>query len=175
MTNQELLAYNKNRIINQVCVVTDDLERTMKAWVDIFKIGPWQVMINNNKTLKNLVVNGKPVVEEFEYKVACTNIGDMQIELIQPLYGPTIYQEYLDRKGPGLHHIKEKITDEEKLKATVEHYKSKGFGVMQTGYFFEDVHYYMDTEKAADVIFELGNCPPLDLPQGSYTMYPPEE
>ena len=32
--------------------------------------------------------------------------GDMQLELLQPVSGYCIYDEHLERKGEGLHHIK---------------------------------------------------------------------
>ncbi len=65
-----------------------------------------------NDTVKNLRVAGKPVEEPFEFRIAITHVGDMEIELIQPVRGPMIYEEYLQRRGAGLHHIKEKIADE---------------------------------------------------------------
>lgn len=174
MTNKELLEHNKNRVLNQFCAVTKDLDKTMKTWVELFKIGPWQVMTMNNKTLRDLKVGGKLVDEPFEYRVACSMVGDMQIELIQPVYGPPIYAEFIERRGEGLHHIKEKITDEALLQKTIADYEAQGIKVMQTGYFFEDVHYYLDTEGASDIIFELGNCPDLNLPEDMYYMYPDE-
>ena len=35
----------------------------------------------------------------------------MEIEVIQPNYGPTPYDDFLREKGPGIHHIKEVIPD----------------------------------------------------------------
>jgi hypothetical protein len=33
------------------------------------------------------------------------NIGEMQLELIQPVRGVSIYTEFLQRGGAGLHHV----------------------------------------------------------------------
>ena len=34
-----------------------------------------------------------------------THVGDMGFELLQPLEGPSIYREWLDEHGEGLHHF----------------------------------------------------------------------
>jgi methylmalonyl-CoA/ethylmalonyl-CoA epimerase len=54
-------------------------------------------------------------------------------------------------------------------------YRAKGIGVTQTGQFGADFHFYLDTERQLDFIYELGNCPVQDLPAGTFTVYPPEQ
>ena len=117
MTNKELEAYNKNRKIWQICAITDNLEATLQQWVDRLKIGPWKVRSFNNENMDWMYLEhgkrgGKKVEEPWEMRIAITMVGDFEIEVIQPVKGPTIYQDWLDRHGPGLHHIKEKIADE---------------------------------------------------------------
>ena len=34
-----------------------------------------------------------------------THVGDMGFELLQPLEGPSIYRDWLDEHGEGLHHV----------------------------------------------------------------------
>ena len=172
MTNEELREYNRNRTIYQICWVTRDLEKTMKAWVDHFKVGPWQVLTFTEETLDYLDVNGERVREPFKFLIGISWMGAMQLELIQPVYGPTIYQAYLDRHGEGFHHIKEKIS-EEATERVLEDYRRQGIRVTQTGKFKEDYHYYLDTEPALDFVLELGNCPVLNLPKDQFPVYPP--
>ena len=101
----------------------------------------------------------------------------MEIELIEPVHRPMIYQEYIDRRGEGLHHIKEKLP-EDKLPTAVADYEKRGIVVTQTGQFVADFHFYLDTEPRLDFIYELGNCPYQDLPPGhgrrSIRQKPPE-
>jgi uncharacterized HAD superfamily protein len=47
----ELRELNKRRKIHQIAWVTRDLERSMKAWVDNLKVGPWTVLTFTEKTL----------------------------------------------------------------------------------------------------------------------------
>jgi len=64
------------------------------------------------------------------------------------------------------------LTDAD-MEPVVAEYAAQGIGVTQTGQFFQDFHFYLDTEPRVDFIYELGNCPVQDLPAGSYTVYPP--
>jgi len=173
MNNDELRTLNRNRKIYQVAWVTRDLEKSMKAWVENLKVGPWRVYSFTDETVKNLHVDGKRVEESFKFLIAISWIGDMEVEIIQPVYGPTIYARFLREKGEGLHHIKEKIADAD-MGNVVSDYAQRGIGVMQTGQFVKDFHFYLDTEPKLDFIYELGNCPVQDLLPGMFSIYPPE-
>jgi methylmalonyl-CoA/ethylmalonyl-CoA epimerase len=173
MNNEELRALNQKRKIYQIAWVTRDLEKSMKAWVDNLKIGPWTVLTFTNQSLKYLKVDDKTVTEPFKFLIGISWIGDMQLELIEPVYGPTIYEAFIQKHGEGLHHIKERITDDA-IENVVQEYRDKGIGVTQTGQFETDFHYYLDTEPKVDFIYELGNCPILQLTPDKFSTYPPE-
>jgi methylmalonyl-CoA/ethylmalonyl-CoA epimerase len=173
LSNDELRALNQGRKIYQIAWVTRDLDRSLKAWVEHLRVGPWRVYSFTDETVKNLHVDGKPVSEPFKFLIGISWIGDMEVEVIQPVHGPTIYQKFLDEKGEGLHHIKEKIADGD-MAAVVKDYAGRGIGVMQTGQFFKDFHFYLETEPKVDFIYELGNCPVQDVPPDMVRTYPPE-
>jgi methylmalonyl-CoA/ethylmalonyl-CoA epimerase len=174
MSNDDLRALNKNRKIFQIAFVTRDLERSMKAWVETLGVGPWRVAAFTEETVKDFVVHGAVVGEPFKFLIAISRMGDTELEIIQPVYGPTIYSKFLDERGEGLHHIKEQITDEA-IDGVLADYRDKGIGITQTGRFFTDFHHYLDSEAKLGFVYELGNCPPLDLPPGIFTTYPPEK
>jgi hypothetical protein len=174
MTNEELREFNKHRKIYQIAWITRDLEKSMKAWVENLKIGPWAVLTFTDQSLEYLKVDGQVVTEPFKFLIAISWIGDMQLEIIQPVYGPTIYEAFLQKHGEGLHHIKEQIHDDA-VAAVLDQYRENGIDVMQTGKFDVDVHYYLRTEPKLDFIYELGNCPVLELPSDMYWIYPREQ
>jgi methylmalonyl-CoA/ethylmalonyl-CoA epimerase len=173
LSNDELRALNKDRKIYQIAWVTRDLDRSLRAWVEHLRVGPWRVYSFTDETVKNLHVGGEPVTEPFKFRIAISWIGDMEVEIIEPVYGPTIYQRFIDEKGEGLHHIKERIADED-MAAVVGDYADRGIAVTQTGQFFKDFHFYLDTEPKVDFIYELGNCPVQDVPPGMVETYPQE-
>jgi hypothetical protein len=173
MTNDQLASLNRYRKIFQIAFVTRDLERTMKAWIETLGVGPWRVAAFTEDTVRDFIVHGAPVGEPFKFLIAISWMGDTELELIQPVYGPTIYTKFLDEKGEGLHHIKERIGDEA-IDGVLADYRSKGIGVMQSGRFFADFHHYLDTESTLGFIYELGNCPWIDVPPGIFSTYPAE-
>jgi methylmalonyl-CoA/ethylmalonyl-CoA epimerase len=59
--------------------------------------------------------------------------------------------------------------------AVLQAYSDKGIGVLPTGQFDVDFHYYLNTEPKLDFFYELGNCPKLDLPSDLFWTYPPEK
>ena len=174
MTNQELKEYNASRKLVQICMITEDLYKTMENWVKILKVGPWKVMEFNNNTVDELFRDGKQIEEPFRYLIGVCFIGDMQIELIQPIEGPLIHMEFLKAKGAGIHHIKEKVP-EDQFDAILDEYAMMGFKTTQGGWYGADRHAYVDTEPALDFVLELGNCPYKHNPIGYIGMYPPEE
>lgn len=173
MTNEELAERNRTRRIFQIGFVTRDVEKSMQAWIDNLGVGPWTVLTFTEETMKNLKVDGRPVTEPFKFIIAATKVGDMQIELIQPVYGPTHLAEFLKEKGEGFHHIKEQVGDD-KLPGFLSGLKGKGIGVLQTGEFGPDRHYHLDTESKLQFIYEIGNCLPVELPAGMASSYPRE-
>lgn len=45
---------------------------------------------------------------------------------------------------------------------------------MQTGQFHTDKHAYIQVEPNLNFILELGNCPPIELREDEFDMYPAE-
>jgi methylmalonyl-CoA/ethylmalonyl-CoA epimerase len=81
-------------------------------------------------------------------------VQGVQLELMQPVKGYSIYNEYLEQSKGGFHHVK--IFFEDCQKAVTDLQK-KGFEVIQSGKIGQDEFYYMDTEKVFGVVWELGN------------------
>jgi methylmalonyl-CoA/ethylmalonyl-CoA epimerase len=173
MSNDELRQFNANRRIQQIAVVTRDLYRTMKEWVDTLGVGPWIVFTFTEDTVKGFEVNEKAVEGGFKFLVAIAHCGDIDFEIIQPVYGMNSYERFLRERGEGIHHVKEQIAAD-RIDDVIADYAAKGVGVLQHGNFDIDYHYNMDTEKSVRFIFELGNCPKLDISQIPHEIYPPE-
>ena len=82
---------------------------------------------------------------------------ETQVELIQSLQGPSIYTEFLDAKGPGLHHVAFAVPD---FPAAVAHMRAAGLesildGTMSTGMRVDFAYFDCDAQGAS-VIELLG-------------------
>jgi methylmalonyl-CoA/ethylmalonyl-CoA epimerase len=62
-------------------------------------------------------------VESQGVDVAMVGSGDTRIELLQPVSGNSTVQRFLDRHGPGLHHIAYRVAD---LDGTLERLAAAG-------------------------------------------------
>lgn len=105
-------------------------------------------------------VNGKPA----QYKILAftANLGQLEIEICQPLEGELILKNFLEEKGEGVHHIGIYVDNFDKQ---VSEWKKKGFHVLQQSrlpppYPKEGGYAFLDTEKLLGVILELANPPP---------------
>ena len=75
----------------------------MEQYTKLLGWGPWNVYRHEPPRLHDTVVRGEQV--DYTMLGAETHVGDMGFELLQPLEGPSIYREWLDEHGEGLHHV----------------------------------------------------------------------
>ncbi len=87
----------------QISVIVRDLKLSMQRYVDIAGIGPWAVYEFGPPEVSNIRLRGKPV--SFNALIAIAWTGESMWELIQPVDGESIYQEFLDQSGDGMHHV----------------------------------------------------------------------
>jgi len=86
----------------QIGVIVEKLEPYVKHYEEL-GIGPWTYLEFNKDNMKNPKVRGKPV--EFGMRVAMCDSYAIQLELIEPHDDKSIYWEFLQKHGPGLHHV----------------------------------------------------------------------
>lgn len=154
--------------IKQICVLVDDVEKYMQQYWELFRIGPWDVRHFTNESVRDFKLGGKAFTGEFDFICAVTWIGDIEFEIIQPVKGPTIYQDSLNRHGNALHHFKIVLPDDDELAAYVAELEAKGLKVTQTGWIDNDVHYYLDSEERLGMVVEMGNGGAIGAPDSVY-------
>lgn len=143
----------KERQIIQIGIVVKDLDKAVKQYYEILGAGPWDIYEYGPPEMKEVTYRGNPA--EWSALIGFAWVGDRQLELIQPLKGPNIYYEHLEKKGEGLHHIKERVDDCQKV---IEEYRQKGVSVIQSGQFGGGEFYYFDTEPALGILYEISKA-----------------
>ena len=78
--------------------------------------------------------------------------GNMQIELMQPLSGYGIHVEFLERHGPGTHHLGTLVDD---LDASIAAAARDGLAPVMAGQFGKVRLAYIDTFEALGLYIEL--------------------
>ena len=149
-------------IISQICVVVRDIDAAMKTYTQTCGWGPWKVFEYGPPLLHDTQLRGEPV--EFRMIGAETSVNGLGFELIQPVSGPNIYQEFLDTHGEGVQHIacmKHTTEDSEALK---KHWSERGAEILMGGRIGESIEfYYVDTGPLVKFVLESGSGHAIDL------------
>jgi methylmalonyl-CoA/ethylmalonyl-CoA epimerase len=148
--------------ISQIAVVVNDLQETMEQYTKLLGWGPWNVYRHEPPRLHDTVVRG----EDIEYTMlgAETRVGEMGFELLQPLEGPSIYKEWLNRHGEGLHHVAVMLHDFDESTELKRRFDEIGASVLMGGRIGETIEfYYLDTEPSLKIILESGSGHAIDL------------
>jgi len=157
----------KERKIVQIGILVRDLQKSMERYWETLGIGPWDVYTFSSDTVREFTLYGQSVEAPFKFMIALAKFGGVQFELLQPVEGKTVYDSFLEERGEGLHHIKEKVADGE-IEQTLEKYKQKGINVIQSGKCGPDAFYYLNTESRLGIIYEIGNDGEIGPPDRRY-------
>ena len=174
MTNAELAEFNKHRNLTQICLCTNrKIEEVLQEWVDKLKVGPWGIVEMSNETVKDFGWGDQPITEPFKYYCAVAMFGQVQIEIVQKVYGPFMGDRFLKEKGEGLQHFKETFSAEEFPEA-VRRYEQV-FRKTFFGTFGDNRFCNFDSEDSVGFTFEVGNDLDANLDPSQIRVFPPED
>jgi methylmalonyl-CoA/ethylmalonyl-CoA epimerase len=115
--------------VDQVALVVRDLDAAVRAYWERLGIGPWTIMTFGPETVRELEYRGRPASIRMRAAFAMTD--NVQLEIIESLEGPNIYEEFLEAHGEGMHHVGIRVPD---LRAAVAEMEARGYTVIQAGY-----------------------------------------
>ncbi len=137
----------------QVGVVVRDLEQTMRGLAEVFGIGPFRIIECPPPGREDQQFYcGQPA--RFRTRQAFADLGTVELELIQPLEGRTIWSDFLAAHGPGLHHLRFNVPDHQALTAYLG---GKGIGKTQEGDGIRDGTHWVnyDTDRLLGFVMEI--------------------
>jgi len=137
-------------IITQIGLVVRNIEKTAKAYADVFGMEVPNVIITDTEDKAHTKFNGKPT--EARAKLAFFNMGSLSLELIEPLGGPSTWKEFLDTHGEGVHHIAFQVKG---MDWVIQYLDGKGINSIQRGDFTGGRYAYVDGAEKLGVILEL--------------------
>ena len=86
-------------------------------------------------------------------------MDNLQIELIQPLGGKSTWQEFLDTKGEGIHHVAFAVKDINRIEKLFD---SEGMPTVQLGGWDGGAYSYIEASKQLGCVLELLKNYPSD-------------
>ena len=134
--------------IKQIGLVFKDFTKEVENFKTIFGLD--KVDIIEGKIRKD--IHGEKLENPFKLKFGFTMIGNMQFEFIMPIEGKTIYDEFLEKNGGGIHHLGVYVENfEEKIKE----FESKGIKQLSNGNALGIRFAYYDTLDSIGFVTEL--------------------
>tara|TARA_Y100001960_G_C14712027_1_gene847555 strand:- start:1234 stop:1743 length:510 start_codon:yes stop_codon:yes gene_type:complete len=160
-----VLTHNLVSEVQQVALVVRDLKSTLQEYTEKLGIGPWKVMICEPPKLTGTRIRGNPVA--FTMKIAFAWTGTTMWEIIEPISGPSIYEEFLDNHGEGLHHllINHEDSDFTTMLSTLS---ERGCPPLMEGCLNGVDFAYIESESSLKTTLEVVNFP------SGYTPPPPD-
>jgi len=136
-------------VVTQIAIVVKDIDKVSEAWSKVFGLPKPTPIIASGEDA-NAVYRGKPT--NAQAKLAFFNLGQVALELIEPLGGDSVWQEVLDQKGEGVHHIAFNIKGTDEVTATLA---GHGIPIIQQGEYTGGMYTYVDGEPVLKVVLEL--------------------
>ncbi len=113
----------------QIGVLVHDLDAYLTKLQDVFGMGPWRIAeYPPADEIPFREYHGKE--GNFTAKFCFFHLGNIELEVIQPISGDNIWDDFISKHGQGLHHIKFLVDDGKE----VENYMNKhGYEIYQQG------------------------------------------
>jgi methylmalonyl-CoA/ethylmalonyl-CoA epimerase len=110
-------------------VVVRDMKKTIGRLAAL-GIGPFKPRILPPDARETY--RGKPFIPSRRVAIQITHIGNVELELIQPIDGESPHQEFLDQKGEGVQHLGFMVDN---LEEDVKRLTAAGSSVLLTSQF----------------------------------------
>lgn len=143
----------------QIAWVTRDLAATESVLTSALGAKKWIRMPGVHFAPDSCTYRGEPA--DFVADIAFSYAGVTQLELIAPVTGDSVYSEFLDRCGPGLHHICIEAPDSDSLDRMLEKAERDGTPVVMSGTMPGGMRFaYVSAEAAGVPYLEFAQIPP---------------
>jgi catechol 2,3-dioxygenase-like lactoylglutathione lyase family enzyme len=143
----------------QIAWVTTDLDATETALTGLLGVRKWVRIPDVHFAPDTCSYHGKPA--DFLAHISLSYLGDMQLELIQPVRGENVYSDFLADAGPGLHHICMEAESPEQFDAALVEAAGRGAPAVQQGVMPGGIQFaYVSAPQAGVPFIEIAYIPP---------------
>jgi len=133
----------------QVAWVVNDLEASIRRWIDTAGVGPFFVVPHSK--VERVRYRGAPATLDMSAGLA--QAGPMQIELIQQHNDdPSAYRDMFPKGQEGFHHL---CTMTDSFDADLDRYRSEGCTAVTEGAFGDMRFVYVDTRARLGHMTEI--------------------
>lgn len=112
---------------DQVALLVPDLEAAVRSWAGVYGSSDWLVYTYSPTNIEDCTYRGKPGT--YEMRLALVG-SSPQLELIEPRSGPSIYHDWIEERGYGLHHLGFYVPS---ITKAISAFEARGFPTIQSG------------------------------------------
>jgi len=140
------------KTVVQVAIVTKDIETSAKRWAAVLGMEVPKISTTRPGQEVKVQFRGKPSTGQA--KLAFFKLGQMVVELIEPVGKDTSWKLFLDQHGEGVQHLGFQVQD---LNRAIANAEKSGMSVLHRGRYDKDNgdYVYIDSEKALGVTLEF--------------------
>ena len=142
--------------VTQVGIVVRDLKSALADYSERLGLGPWRIYRYAPPRLTEMRIRGQEIPYSMDTAICWS--GKVMWELIEPLEGPTIYEEFLEAHGEGIHHVQVGHAGLD-YDDHVRSFTERGCPVLMEGNFEGAKFAYFDTEGPLKTIIEIRGAP----------------
>ncbi|MCD8510619.1 MAG: VOC family protein [Bacillus sp. (in: Bacteria)] len=137
-------------VVAQIGIVVEDIEKTAKEYAGFFGVEMPEIRVTGAREEAGTTYKGKGT--DARAKLAFFEMGNLQIELIEPDEHPSTWREHLDKHGEGVHHLAFMVED---MDGKIVKLGQKNVPPIQQGNFPGGKYGYMDTTKNLKIMMEI--------------------
>ena len=138
-----------NRVV-QVGIIVRDIETKARAWSEILGLPLPNIIITDMVDKTQAEYSGKSTTARA--KLAFFHMGQLDVELIEPIDAPSTWKDQLDQHGDSLHHIAFEIKG---MQEKISYLDSKGIPLVQRGEYIGGRYAYLDGVAQLGTVLEL--------------------
>jgi methylmalonyl-CoA/ethylmalonyl-CoA epimerase len=136
--------------VTQVGIIVQDIEAKARAWSEILGLAMPEIIVTDTFELARTEYQGQPTTAQA--KLAFFHLGQVDLELIEPIGEPSTWKDQLDQHGSSLHHIAFQIKG---MSEKIAYLDAKGVPLVQRGEYTGGRYAYMDGNAQLGAILEL--------------------
>ncbi len=137
-------------VVTQIGLIVNDIEHSAQVYSKIFGLPVPEIVVTDEYDKARTTFEGQ--ASPARAKLAFFKMGQVSIELIEPIGEPSTWKKHLDEKGETVHHIAFQIKDTPKVVAALE---QEGIPLQQQGHYTGGMYTYMDSGDKLGVCLEL--------------------
>ena len=139
-----------SQVVTQVAIVVEDIDKASRAWAELLGVEQPEARLTAPEEETHIRYRGEST--NGRAKLAFFRTGQVSLELIQPVGGPSTWREFLDERGEGIHHIAFHIKGMDDVLVRLE---GQGIDLVQRGDYKGGRYAYVDGTASLGAVLEL--------------------